>query len=141
MSPRPRGRIQPCGREHARQRLRDAQAFLAVADLVADDRDEMATPSVTASLAVLAGIAAVDAACCAVLGMRARGEDHQQAVDLVRTITPDGAEIARDLGRLLAVKDDAQYGMLGLSRARATSSQAQARRLVQAADDHIRRGG
>lgn len=138
MSPRPRGRTQPCDRASAQQRLRDAQAFLAVADLVADDGDQLATPSVTASLAVLAGIAASDAACCAVLGLRARGEDHQQALDLVRENSPDGLAMARDLGRLLSVKDDAQYGLLGVSAQRARSARGQARRLFEAADRHVR---
>ncbi len=64
MTPPAAGRTQECGREQARVRLAQAQAFLEVADLIGDDPDELATPNVAAALAVLAGIAAADAACC-----------------------------------------------------------------------------
>lgn len=62
LSPRPTGRTQTCGAEHGRVRLEQAQAFLEVAELVGTQDDELATPGVAAMLAVLAGIAATDAA-------------------------------------------------------------------------------
>ena len=77
MSPRGGSRTQQCGAEHARTRLSQARAFLEVADLVGDEHDNVATPGVAAALAVLAGIAASDAACCAVPGERSRGQDHR----------------------------------------------------------------
>ncbi|HZN18923.1 MAG TPA: hypothetical protein VFB84_12225 [Micromonosporaceae bacterium] len=43
-------------------------AFLEVAEMVGAEQDELATPGVAAALAVLAGIAASDAVCCAALG-------------------------------------------------------------------------
>jgi hypothetical protein len=131
--------LQPCGRDEALVRLRHANAFLTVAELVLDDRDELAAPSVAAALAVLAGIAASDAACCAMLGMRARGQDHQQARELLGSITPVGLGMARDLGRLLAIKDDAHYGLLDVSGQRARLAVRQARRLTDAAEALIRR--
>jgi hypothetical protein len=79
MSGHPVGRVQSCNRDQARNRLAQARAFLHVAELVGAEPDEMATPGVAAALAVLAGIAASDAACCAVLGQRSRGQDHRQA--------------------------------------------------------------
>ncbi|MDR0342011.1 MAG: hypothetical protein LBI49_02660 [Nocardiopsaceae bacterium] len=82
------------------------------------------------ALAVLAGIAASDAACCAALRMRARGQDHGQAARLLGEITPDGTEMARDLVRLLAIKDDAHYGLLDVSGQRAATALRQAGRLV-----------
>lgn len=62
MSPRGRTRTQVCGPADARTRLVSAQSFLEVAQLV-DDEADPALGSVTASLAVLAGVAASDAAC------------------------------------------------------------------------------
>jgi len=51
-----------------------------VAELVAGEHEIPESRSVAAALAVLAGIAASDAACCAALGRRSRGDDHRQAV-------------------------------------------------------------
>lgn len=115
MTPKATGRTQACNREHARVRLLQAQAFLEVAELVSSDCDELATPGVAASLAVLAGIAASDAACCAALGRRPGGQDHKQAVGLIAEVEPNGAELARALNRLLDIKDGAHYGMVFVS--------------------------
>lgn len=138
MTPRAGGRTQPCDRGDARTRLEHARSFLDVAELVGTDRDELATPSVSTALAVLAAIAASDAVCCAVLQRRPRGQDHLQAVALLRTVAPDGPDMARDLERLLAIKDDAHYGLLDISSQRATSALRQARRLLAAAEKHVR---
>lgn len=113
-------------------RLDQARAFLDVAELVGSDPDEVASPGVAAALAVLAGIAASDAACCATLGRRSRGQDHREALDLVRQVA-GGARMAQDLRRLLDIKDGAQYGMVFVSHQRATTAVKQARRLVEAA--------
>ena len=135
MSPRPRGRAAPCSRDDARIRLRHAESFLLVADLVLAQADDplLALTSVASSLAVLAGIAASDAACCASLKVRARGQDHEEAIRLVQSVSPGGEQMARDLGRLLSLKDDAQYGVLVVPADRAESAVAWARRLVEAA--------
>lgn len=105
MSGRQTGRVQPCGRDEARSRLAQARAFLHVAELVGAEPDEMATPGVAAALAVLAGIAASDAVCCAALGQRSRGQDHRQVVELLSQIAAVGKDMARDLGRLMSIKD------------------------------------
>ncbi|QSB14725.1 hypothetical protein JQS43_25265 [Natronosporangium hydrolyticum] len=135
MSPRPVGRTQNCGAAEGRVRLDQARAFLDVAELVGAEDNELATPSVATALAVLAGIAAADAACCTVLGRRARGQDHRQAVDLVAQVAHGGAAMSRHLRRLLAVKDDAHYGLLHVSHQRATAALRQARQLVDTAAD------
>jgi hypothetical protein len=76
MSPRSVGRTQNCGEVDGQVRLDQARAFLEVAELVGTEDDELATPSVATALAVLAGIAAADAACCTVLGRRTRNPPH-----------------------------------------------------------------
>lgn len=135
MSSRRTGRTQPCGRNEATARLSQARAFLDTAELVVDDEDDLATANVATALAVLAGIAACDAACCAVLGERARGQDHQLATRLVSRIAPNGQEMARHLKRLLDIKDGAHYGMVFVSAQKAHGALRQARRLIVAAQD------
>ena len=138
MSPRQAGRVQVCTVTQARIRLNQAKAFLEVAELIGVEEDELATPDVAAALAVLAGIAASDAVCCAVLGQRSRGQDHRQALALLAQIVPDGKVLERDLDRLLSIKDDAHYGMLHVSVGRASVALKQARRLLNAAEIHVR---
>lgn len=129
MTARHRTRTQPCESHDARTRHDTAKKFLEVAQLLQDE-DEPATRSVAASLAVLAGIAAVDAACCKVLGRRSRGEDHHDAESLVMEIVPGGQEAAAALRRLINLKDKAQYGITFVSRADVTTATKQAERLV-----------
>ncbi len=137
MSPRTSGRKQACGPVEARVRLDQARAFLDVAELIGSEPDELASPGVSAALAVLAGIAASDAACCAALGSRARGQDHRQALDMLRNVT-GGERMVQDLRRLLDVKDGAQYGTVYVSSQKAAAAVEQARRLVDAASALLR---
>ena len=103
------------------------------AHLVLGDDTSTATPGVAAALAVLAGIAASDAACCARLRKRPRGQDHAEAVKLVRTLVPHGEEMAKDLGRLLAAKDESHYGVTLVDRAKARRLVGYAKRLIDRA--------
>lgn len=112
------GRARPCGDNEARQRLDRAREFLEVAELVVDERGEDASfvyASSAASLAVLAGIAASDAACCKVLQERSRSQNHRDAERLLAQILPGGKDAAGDLRELLNLKDKAQYGFLKMS--------------------------
>ncbi len=61
------------------------------------------------SLAIHAGINSADAVCGARLGQRAAGEDHDQVLALLSKAGPDGAEIMRDLRRLLPLKTTTEY--------------------------------
>lgn len=47
--------------------------------------------------------------CDARLGKRAAGEDHDQVLALLGQPGPDGAEVERDLRRLLPLKTKAEY--------------------------------
>lgn len=130
------GRTKACDPGDARERLTRAREFLSVAVLVAGehlDDDDLNLSGVAASLAVLAGIAASDAVCCTILGRRSRGSDHRHAVHLLQAVTRIGPDMAKDLDRLLALKDNAHYGILGLSDGDADRAVRWAGRMVDAA--------
>ncbi len=120
-------RTAPCSIDHARARLAQAEKYVEVAQLVLDE-DEFA--GVAASLAVLAGVAASDAACCARLGERHRGQSHATAAGLLATVEPSGPELAKDLSRLLQRKDDAHYGLLSVSSSEERSMVVWASRMI-----------
>jgi hypothetical protein len=130
MSPRPPSRCSPCGRVEAAARLAQADAYVGAARLVVDDPADVANPGVAGALAVLAGIAAADAACCARLSLRARGQNHREAVALVSTVAPHGPAMAKDLSRLLDRKDSVHYGTAMISATEGARMVGWAARLV-----------
>ncbi|WP_448058976.1 hypothetical protein [Cellulomonas hominis] len=125
-------------REEVGVRAEAARKFLEVAEMVHADPTDSGYPQVTGSLAVLAGIAASDAVCGHVLGQRAQGQDHGQAVDVLGSFR-EGGPLATTLGRLLAQKSNVQYGTSYLTHARAASMLEQARRMVRGMDQILRR--
>ncbi|GAA4628647.1 hypothetical protein [Cellulomonas oligotrophica] len=108
MTPRSTGRVAAMTPGEVRVRAEAARKFLEVAQLVAEE-EETSYRSVSVSLAVLAGIAAGDAICGHALKQRSRGQDHHQAVDLLRQVRNAGPAV-RALSYLLDIKDAAQYG-------------------------------
>jgi hypothetical protein len=116
-----------------------ARRFLEVAELVAGEGDDMEYTSPAAALAVLAGIAASDSACCKALGLRSRAQDHRQAADLVEQVTPGGKAAAQALRRLLGLKDEAQYGLFDVGGGDLQAALRQARALVRFADEVLQR--
>jgi hypothetical protein len=132
-------RVQPCSKADARTRLRHAMRFLEVAELVAEEGDDLDYSSASAALAVLAGIAASDAACCAALGRRARGQDHREAATLVGKVEPGGKKAATSLRRLLGLKDEAHYGFFDVGGQQLRSALRQAGDLVTFAEAILRR--
>ncbi len=115
MTPQNQGRTQSYSQSDARTRLEHARKFLDVAKIVAEPGQDLEYASAAAALAVLAGIAAADAACCQVLRRRSRGQDHRQATELVAQIEPGGKDASKTLGRLLNLKDQAHYGLFDIS--------------------------
>jgi hypothetical protein len=88
---------------------------------------------VAAALAVLTGIAAADAACCAALGERSRGQADQNAIALIRTVRPNGVQMPRHLDRLIQKKDNVHYGMISTTDTEAHAMIAWAQRLITCA--------
>lgn len=131
MSPRATGRTATCGKPEAKVRLAQSRKSIEVADLVASESDAVpASASVAAALAVLAGIAASDAACCTALGRRSRSQDHKQALGLLAQIVPGGDAAAVHLDRLLDLKVGAHYGVIHVSAAELKVAMRQARALA-----------
>ena len=97
-----------------------------------------ASRSVAAALAVLSGIAAADAACCAALGRRSRGEDHREAAALLQQIV-EGERAAKALVDLLNLKDTAQYGLIPITSRELTTVLRRARTLLEFAGETLRR--
>jgi hypothetical protein len=110
-----------------------------VAKLVAEPGQALEYASAAAALAVLAGIAAADAACCHVLGRRSRGQDHRPATELVGQIEPDGQQASNALRRLLDLKDQAHYGLFDVSGDNLTTALRQAEGLISFATDALQR--
>lgn len=101
------GRTRPCGPGIGRGRLRKASQFLDVANLVQESDDDGGSADAFVTLCVHAGIAAADAICCARLGEHAQGDNHHEAVELLRK-ADKGA--AGHLSTLLGMKSKAVYG-------------------------------
>ncbi|HEY5943355.1 MAG TPA: hypothetical protein VIT89_10920 [Solirubrobacterales bacterium] len=130
-----RGRTQACGVPQARQRLAQARSYMDVARLTADERDpNLEYAAVAASVAILAGIAAADAACCQALGRRSRSDNHHDAEALLAEITPGGKEAAKHLRQLIDIKDTAHYGFLSITAAQLKRALRQAQHLVEFAE-------
>ena len=138
MSPRHASRTQDCTDGDARRRLADANAQLDLAEL-ATATSSAEEKKAAASCAVLAGIAAADAACCKSLGRRSRSQDHRDAVALVRQVEPGGVDAAKQLERLLAIKDQAHYGFEDIGGQRLNAARRQARALLAFAETALNR--
>ena len=128
-----------CGIAEARSRLRIARAYLDTAELVHDEKERQEFLSVSAGLAVLAGIAAADSICCVRLRRLHRGDDHRAAAELLSSATPDGPALASKLLRLLDVKDAAHYGVTAVGLRKARDTLRWARQLVKRAGEEVAR--
>lgn len=132
-------RTEGCVRRDAEDRLAQAKKFLELAGVIATDRDSPAAADGAVSLAILAGIAASDAVCCAALGRRSRSQAHADAIRLLESVEPGGKGAASGLGRLLSIKDKANYGIESVSGKQLDAAMKQAKGLVEYAEDILRR--
>lgn len=99
------GRTRPVSAVQVRAYAAKAQEFAQAASSDLDAGRNIAATS----LAIHAGINSADAVCGARLAQRAAGENHEQVLALLRQAGPDGAEVERDLRRLLPLKTKAEY--------------------------------
>jgi hypothetical protein len=123
-----------CTEATVRGRLRKANEFLDAAESLrqhAPHEDHVGDAYVT--LCIHAGIAAADVLCCTALGVHARGDDHTRAVNLLRSVRPDGRTLATALDVLLGMKTRAGYGHDPVSADQRSRAGRRARQLVEAA--------
>lgn len=91
-------------------RLRKAAQFLEAASIVQTrSGGEADLDNAYVTLCVHSGIASADVICCAVLGKHAHGDNHDEAVTLLKTADP---EAAKHLAVLLGMKSKAGYTAL-----------------------------
>lgn len=126
-------RERQCARTHAAARTAVAREYHLLADLVAAE-DRPFAHNAAAGNAVLAAIAASDAICCLRLGRHHAGEDHRAAARLLGQVHPDGPDLAKDLARVLAVKDQVHYSGEPMPESRVLSVLRSMARLVEAAE-------
>jgi len=128
-------------RADALARAKHARGFASAAEIVTEFADEIgdeAVSTVVSSLAVLAGIAAADAICGVALKQRSSSGDHAEAVRMLATVNPRGAEYARDLRRIIAAKSGVQYSARLVTPAVARDLTKYARRLVDGMEREVR---
>lgn len=118
--------------------MADAKAELQLAEL-AGSASSAAEIKAAVSSAVLAGIAASDAACCKALGRANRSQNHRDAVELLGQVAPGGADAAKQLERLLGLKDEAQYGFTDLTGQTFKQATRRAKALIAHAEEVMRR--
>lgn len=116
----------------AEARLDVAEAYLEAATVLAGAGGSSRNTCI--GNAVLAGIAAADATCLAVLGERYSGHDHIAAADLLERVNKGEAVKLR---RLVALKTAAHYGARLLSAQQEASALKHAHDLVERASDRL----
>ncbi|MDO5512210.1 hypothetical protein [Corynebacterium sp.] len=129
--PRPHNRTVPADDHVRRGRLTKARQFLAVADDARDlhDSDETVADACV-TLYVHAGIAAADAVCARHLGRHAKGQSHEEAVQLLAMVDRTAAQ---DLSVLLGMKTRAGYGHDSVTATQVLRASRLASRLVDLA--------
>lgn len=121
----------PCPKAMRAGRLRKAEQFFAAGGDVlalADAHHDVGDAYVT--LCVHAGIAAADVMCCAALGQHSLGEDHREAVALLKQVDKDAA---KHLETLLTLKTKAAYTSSAVSAADVKRAERAAASLVETA--------
>ena len=119
-------RTRPVSGAQVRAYADKAQEYAeAAASELASERYIAAT-----SLAIHAAINAADTICGARVGQRAAGGDHDQVLALLKQAGPDGANVEKDLRRLLPLKTKAEYEPDDVARGVATKAVERAHRCV-----------
>jgi hypothetical protein len=111
-----------------------------VAEVAAEEPAVPESATAAVANAVLGGIAASNAACCAALGRRARDQDHGRAAELLGQVAdPNEVKPGQALRWLLRLKDSAHHGMSDLSGQDVQSALRLLRRLIGFAEDVLAR--
>jgi hypothetical protein len=128
-------------RAAVKARAAQAHSFLDSANLIDElgvDAGVESTSNVIATLSVLAGIAASDAICGSAAGHCASGENHSDAVKLLKANTPPGDTSSAQLARLLNDKSAVEYSPRIIGDTKAREMLKSAERLVANMDKLLR---
>jgi hypothetical protein len=106
-----------------------AEEYLSAASSEVDAGRAIAATNV----AIHAGINAADAVTGMRMGQRAAGQDHDEALVLLRTAGPDGTAVATELARLLPMKNRAEYEPDDIPKSDASKAVERARKIVEVA--------
>jgi hypothetical protein len=126
----------PVERSFGKARLEDARTFRLQAGLTTEHIPSPTARKAAASSAVLAAIAAADAACAVALGVVWKGE-HAQAHTLLEQVT-GGAEAAKELKRIVASKTQSHYLERPVTEVALTKALRQADAVVAFAEKTLR---
>ena len=130
-------RRRACSEQTMKGRMRKAAQFLEAAEILRDAAEDQEVGDALVTLCVQAGIAAADAICCRALGEHVQGEDHAQAIDLLRRAGSDGPELASSLSALLGMKTRASYDAIPVNGEQRTRAHRRAKQLVDAARQRV----
>lgn len=130
-------KLRAVDRTYAETRLSDARAYLQQADISLRLVDGPRRNATVVSSAVLAGIAASDAACALAIGTVSAGA-HDQAVRLLARVSGSTRAVG-DLSKLVAIKTAAQYTGKSMAERQATDAITRALRLIAFAESQRRR--
>jgi|SRR5664279_2468120 len=123
-------------RAYAETRLSDARAYLQQAEISLQFVDGSRRNATVVSSAVIAGIAASDAACALALGLVSAGA-HDQAIRLLARINGSTRAVGH-LSKLIAIKTAAQYTGKSMAERQATDAITRALRLIEFAESQRR---
>ncbi len=116
-----------------KNRATEARTFLDLARLAIDDARN-GYSNASASNAVLAGIAASDAICGHALQRAPQGQDHAEAVTMLKTVSWGAA---KHLKALVDAKSTARYGSSFITATRAKGLLNHAERLCDEMDERL----
>ncbi len=128
--PRPGGRTTPCTRATIEGRLLKSAEFWRAAELIDEYVEDQRIGAAYVTLCIHACIAAADVICCLRLGEHAHGENHAEAVALLRRVDASSAD---DLSLLLSAKTRVAYSATPTSPADVKRCGRAAGRLVDSA--------
>lgn len=125
-------------KSQVRERARVAHSFLKAAQDLHTLADDDHSTNPVASNAILSGIAASDVICAVAIGKYSQGEAHAVAIQLLKSVAPNGPTYAKDLKRLVDAKATVQYSARLASGTLASDCLRWAERLVTAMDVEMR---
>jgi len=127
-------RTRPCDRRTIEGRFLKAEQFFDAAETIREFASEEADAGdAYVTLCIHAGIAAADVICCIALGRHARGQDHNDAVQLLRSVASDGRSLSAALAALLGMKTRAGYDVEPVNADHRRRARRNAQSLVTAA--------